>query len=290
MEDLGHSYAPQGSRVPVYGRYANSDPGGSTSVRRNATAELIWKDKGYYQRNRDLGQVFNVPDGETLQLGAVVLRTGNSRSAVLTGTPGAPVYLQLFEVVGEPVINDNGTPVGTPAAHGYTDNHRADDYLEGVTYRPLRTFFGGNFPELEPTTENGGQPGHLRYLRWRLGEPVVLAGDRRYAFLVGFAEDGVGYGFTLGNNNLAGDPAAPALRTDAAGLQRWSIRREGNGTTPPTKIPGSDPPADPKTKRQLLTESRFAAGHYDDLRPTSNGFPDVDTYRCFEFYLEAAPR
>ena len=52
-------------------------------------------------------------------------------------------------------------------------------------------------------------------------------------------------------------------------------------------VPGNDPPADQNLVESLKTESLFPAGNERfDLSPTSNGFPDVDTYRAFEFYIE----
>jgi hypothetical protein len=30
----------------------------------------------------------------------------------------------------------------------------------------------------------------------------------------------------------------------------------------------------------------FPENHWNTLPPTSNGFPDVDTYRTLQFYLE----
>ena len=289
VTDLGKIYEPDPAVTPDYGYFAASDAGGSTSVRRVDEPGLKWKKQGYYQRNRDLGQVFSIPAGDTLQLDAVVLRTGNSGSAILAGNPGAEVYLQLFEVVGRPAVNDNGTPAGAASTHGFTRNHRADDFLDGITYRNLLVAGGGRFPELPATTGTGGQPGHLRYLRWDLlgdGE-LTLPGGRRYAFLVGFSTPAPRQGFTLGNNNLAADPATAALRTDARGQAWWSMRREGDGTLPPTRRPGVSPPADSLALKQ---ESLFGDTHQLELLPTTNGFPDVDTYRVLEFYLEASSR
>jgi GH35 family endo-1,4-beta-xylanase len=285
---LGKSYTPAPGSVPEYLRYANSNLGGTTSVRRNDSTTLRWKDEGYYQRNRELGQVFTIPEGESLTLDAIVLRTGNSSSAVLENTPGAPVYLQLFEVIGEPTINDNGTPQGTESTHGFSTNHRTDDFLEGLTYLPLAILRGGEFPNIPPTTQNGGQEGHLHYLRWDLiGEgELTLDGGKRYAFMVGFEEAGPRYGFSLGNNNRAASSAAPALAVDANGMPWWSIRREGDGTLPPTQVPGEFPPEDDSLRLALIRESLYQPGHSCDLPPTTDGYPDVDTYRTLEFYIE----
>ena len=288
IEDLGKSYQPGSGRVPAYLQYNVANRGGTTSVRRSDSTTLKWKDEGYYQRSRELGQVFNVPSGEELTLDAIVLRTGNSSSAILEGAAGAEVYIQFFEVSGQPVINDNGTPLGTESQHGFSTNHRTDDYLDGVTYTPIAIARGGIFPDLPATTQNGGQPGHLRYLRWDLeGEAeLTLPGGKRYAFIVGFTSDGPNKGFSLGNDNQAADPAAPALRSDPNGTSWWGIRREGDGTLPPTQVPGDEPPADGELRRSLVLESLYAENHECTLSPTTDGFPDVDTYRTLEFYIE----
>ena len=288
VEDLGKNYVPDDQSVPAYLQHSVANRGGTTSIRRNDTSSLDWKLQGYYQRNRELGQVFNVPEGDSLTLDAIVLRTGNSSSAILEGAAGAEVYLQFYEVVGTPVINDNGTPTGTESTHGFSTNHRTDDYLDGVTYTPLAIVRGGVFPDLPATTQNGGEAGHLRYLRWDLvnaGE-LTLAGGKRYAFTVGFVEAGPERGFSLGNDNQAASPAAPALRTDANDLTWWGVRREGNGTLPPTQVPGDAPPEDEDVRLELIRESLFAENHECLLSPTTDGFPDVDTYRTLEFYIE----
>ena len=291
VTDLGKTYTRDTAATPAHLFFANSDTGGSTSVRRVDRTNLKWKTQGYYQRNRELGQTFNVPAGDTITLDAIVLRTGNSHSAILGNTAGAGLYLQVFEVAGTPEINDNGTPLGTESTHGFSTNHRTDDFLEGVTYRSLVVATGGTFPDLPGTDKTGDQPGHLRYLRWDLrgDAELTLPGGKRYAFMVGFSNPAPGYGFTLGNNNLAAGPDGPALRQDANGERWWSIRREGDGTLPPTQHPGDTPPTDSTLVTALQNESLYAPGHELELQPTTDGFPDVDTYRTVEFYLETKP-
>ncbi len=289
IEDLGKSYQPHPSKVPANLQATVSDRGGTTSVRRINGDGLIWKEEGYYQRNRELGQCFNIPADTSYQLEAIVLRTGNSSNAVKTGAPGAEMYLQFFEVLGQPIINDNGTPPGTSSTHGFNTNHRTDDFLEGVTYQTIGIYSGGTFPDFEPTSQNGGQSGHLRYMRWSLKEAgISLDGGRRYAFMVGFLENGPGKSFSLGNENQAGSRAAPELRKDDNGTAWWSIRREGDGTLPPTQVPGEQPPQKDSLKQALIAESLYQEGHSCSLSPTTDGFPDVDTYRALEFYIEVA--
>ncbi len=292
VSSLGKTYARAPDRTPAGLFSEGSALGGSTSVRRMDAEHLKWKKQGYFQRNRELGQVFTIPaESSALRLDAVVLRTGNSNRAVLSGAAGAPVHLTLFEVVGTPRIEDNGTPPGTEAAHGFTANHRADDFLTGITYQPVLLARGGLFPPIPATDRNGDQEGHLHYLRWDLrGEAEIrLSPGRRYAFLVGFSAAGAERGFTLGNINLASDPENPVLRTDPNGSAWWSVRREGDGTLPPSSYPAADPPTQADRLSELHSESLFAPGFELTLPPATDGFPDVDTYRTLEFYIEVKP-
>jgi hypothetical protein len=265
-------------------RQTGADLGGNTSVR--SEKPLQWKDKGYFRRARDLGQVFTAPRDFTLE--SIVLRTGNDTLAFLPGAAGAEVFVQFFEVLGTPVINDNGTPPGTDATHGFSTNHRCDDFIEGVRYRSVRVVTGGRLPDLATDGE-----ARLTYMKWTLTGPDVMRfeKDKRYAFMVGFVEPGPQRNFTLANRNNAASPRPPAIidesDTYASG---WSLRREGNGETPPLMVPGAQPPTDPAVLAQLKAESTFPDGdaHYA-IAPTCEGYPDVDTYRDLEFYLLGTP-
>ncbi len=288
---LGKDYQPDREKVPVIQDRANM--GGNTSVRNTDRDHLIWKTQGYYQRNRDLGQVFT-PQSDII-LDAIILRTGPADSAVLAGAPGAEVFLQLFEVEGRPELNDNGTPRGTAAKHGFSKNHRCDDYLTGVRYVPIMRAEGGRFPDLAPTkdlqgNELPGQNGRLTYLRWDLtGEDeVTLKSGKRYAFMVGFTEPGAHRGFTLANDNRAGRKGPASLGgVEDAYAGGWAVRREGDGSVPPTMQPGESPPGDPRQREKMYRQSLFPSGESRyRLQPTTDGYPDVDTYRDVEFYIE----
>jgi hypothetical protein len=293
VQALGKEFRPDPARVVV--QQTAFDRGGNTSVRNTDRAHLEWKSRGYFQRNRDLGQVFTAP--RDFEPAAIVLRTGPADAAVLEGAPGAKVFVQFFEVTGQPRIHDNGTPAGTDAKHGFSKNHRCDDYLLGVEYRPLSVVTGGVFPDLPPTRDPDGKPngtsaGCLVYLRWALEREarLPLKAGKRYAFMVGFEEPGPERGFTLANANAAGVNAPPSL-TDAHDRYPggWGLRREGDGTLPPTMIPGEHPPADAAQREQLYREAVFGEGSLRYLlSPTTDGYPDVDTYRDMEFYVEAA--
>lgn len=286
IESLGNSYKMD-EKVTEY--HSGADMGGNTSIRNYD--ELLWKKSGYFQRNRDLGQAF-IPRKDT-RIQSIVLRTGPTENAVLYDVPGAKMFMQFYEVVGNPHINDNGTPKGKAALHGYTQNHRGDDYIEGVKYIPFDTIFTGIFPENVPITkdENNkivGNEGRLHYIRWSFDQPRLFKKDVTYAFIFGFLEPGPGLRITVANTNMAAVSDAPDLNDDHTPYKGgWSFRREGDGTLPPTMYPGLNPPDNDSIRKQLINESTFGKG--DErflLPPTSNGFPDVDTYRALEFYIE----
>lgn len=256
--------------------------GGNTSVRDSSP--LVWKPKGYFRRARDLGQVFTAPRDFTLD--AIVLRTGNDHLAFLPGAANAEVFVQFFAVTGTPVIDDHGTPPGTDATHGFSKNHRCDDTVKGVEYTSLGVVEGGRLPDL---TADGD--GKLTYLKWEFPEGAALRFQegKRYAFMVGFSRPGPERNFTLSNRNLAAHPGPPAMR--GAGDKYaggWGLRREGNGTNPPLKVPGETPPADTAKLQRLRMESAFPPGAARfAIEPTCEGYPDVDTYRDHEFYIIA---
>jgi hypothetical protein len=265
-------------------RQSGANLGGNTSVRNRLHPP--WKDKGYYQRCRDLGQVITVGE-EPFVLDALILRTGNDDLAFLPGVAGAPLLVQFFEVGGTPTIDDNGTPPGSHATHGFSKNHRCDDVMRGVTYHPMGVATGGTMPDLRA----GGGNGRLTYLKFDFtGEDeLTLEAGKRYAFLVGIARPVREGNFTLANRNRASNPAPPRLTDPGAYPGGWGLRREGNGTRP-RKVPGPNPPADASLRAELLAQSRFPP-HERRLAipPTTEGYPDVDTYRDLEFYVLRKP-
>ena len=313
VEDIGKDYALPAERLVegLYNHIEHNDSviGGNTSIRNVSAAHLVWKGEpdangyGYFQRNRDLGQVFVVPPGPLQVLRAIVLRTSRGNNAIMAGAPGAEISLAFYEVVdrpGESVrINNNGTGVGELATHGFDRSlNRCDDYIEGVDYLFLRSYTGGVFPEVPATTQYvynrgkgepfGEQPGHLRYFRCLLpaDEPLVLEGGKRYAFMIGFGEPGPDRGLALAILSGVHRKAPAAFVRDANGERVWGIRREGDGSLPPTTSELPEPPEDPEILATLLRESLFPENHFETLEPTSDGYPDVDTYRTLQYYLE----
>jgi hypothetical protein len=315
ISDLGKTYLPDPNVTPAWlsQHIANKDDviGGNTSVRNVDTSGLKWKGSskdngfGYFQRNRDLGQVFNVPAGEKIKIDAIVLRTARGNDAVMKGAPGSRMYVQFFEVgtiPGETIrINENGTTVGQQATHGFDLGlNRCDDFIEGASYRLLARATGGIFPAVAPTTQYvyntgsgpyGEQEGHLRFFRFDMtgSDELVLDGGKRYAFIAGFEQPGPDRGIGLAITTEVHTKAAAVFVVDAKGVNRWGIRREGDGTLPPTMAGTATPSTDQTLLAKLIAESMFAPDHWNSLMPTSDGYPDVDTYRTLQFYIETKP-
>lgn len=149
-----------------------------------------------------------------------MIRIGPEENTVGAGALGAELFLQFFEVIGEPVINYNGTPQGTDSKHGFSKNHRCDDFIDGITYRSIHVARGGIFPDIPPTMDKNGNPtgdetAIYQYLRFYLlgKDELVFKGGKRYAFMLGFVEPGPERIFAVGNWNRAKQRAPPqALR------------------------------------------------------------------------------
>lgn len=289
VASLGKQFVPDAGCTV---KQVAADKGGSTSVRNEPAESLKFKTSGYFQRNRDLGQVFVATTSGQVDL--LVLRTGNSDAAVLSGTAGQELFVQWFEVEGTPAINDNGTPKGMQAKHGFSKNHRCDDFIDGITYRSLKVVRGGKFPELPATRDaegrsTGDATSKLTYLEFEFNgeQRVTLKAGQRYAFLVGLVKPSAESGFTLANSNRAARPdAVPEDITKESSVGGWGIRREGNGGIKPKLHSESEPAQLSGQRRAMLSESMLLDGEKRfELSPQTDGFPDVDTYRDHEFYI-----
>lgn len=261
-------------------KQACAETTGNTSI-RNQTP-LVWKDDGYYRRARDLGQVILAEDNWVID--GLVMRTGPDDLAFLDGAADAEVFVEWLEVTGEPVLNDNGTPQGTEATHGFSTNHRCDDTIDGLTYHHIKRVTGV-MPDLRDSNGNGRRI----YFKINFSEDqqITLEQGKRYAFVLGFSEPAADRNMTFATLNMAWS-TAPAVLGDSQDryAEGWGVRREGDGTMPPLQVPGETPPADPEIDAQLRSEAAFPEGDARfDVAPSCNGYPDVDTYRDMEFYL-----
>lgn len=282
---------------------------GNTSIANDTNFSIKSGGKGYYtqpypggtevpymQRNRDLGQVFTVTGTEPVRLRAITISTGPGDNVVRTNMYGQAVALQVFEVVGEPILNHNGSTSGNTANHGWPHlygqiNHIRDDYYTGMTFTPLAVATGGFFPSVEDfgfasgTVPAPSDPAlKLKHLRWELSGDacVVLQPGQRYAFMMMVVHEGAARGFTVAN---VGDNRGTNDYTGGFG-----IRREGNGVRPPPRA-YPEFAVDHPTNATALAGARLPADFATRLATPfgTEGYPDVCTYRDWEFYVEATP-
>jgi hypothetical protein len=251
----------------------------------------------FYARDRDLGQTFTVPaDSTPFRLEAVTLRVGPV-SADFDGTLAdarerGEVFLQLFEVSGEPVVHDNGTTGEVLVSKAYPHPATmalADDYITGETYRTLLVARGGRLPRhFELGDENSGGPESgskgslLRFDLGAAGAPVLQPG-RRYAFLVGFEKAGPTMALPLDNwDYLNTSGATPEQVRHGAYAGGHAIRREGRVPEPWNNLDRafSDDPS----------QARFPDSFTERLaqQPGTWGRPDVDTYRDLVFWISGS--
>ncbi|APQ15946.1 hypothetical protein [Maribacter hydrothermalis] len=312
IEALGKTYALDNEKL-INGLFYHLEKdqvtGGNTSIRNVDENHLEWKGNpkengfGYFQRNRDLGQVFQVPAENDVVIDALVLRTSRGNNALMKGAVGSRLRVVFFEV-DIPAnkllkINENGTTKGERATHGFDHQfNRADDFIEGVEYTFLKQFIGGIFPEIPFTDQYvydrgrgesfGEQPGHLVFFKCDFDEKdeITLKAGRKYAFIIGFESPGIDRGLALAINTEVHTKEAAQFVKDELGAVRWGIRREGNGALPPKMVSMNEPPKKGILLNQLLKESMFPKNHFSTLKPTTDGYPDVDTYRTLQFYLE----
>ncbi|MBV6647869.1 MAG: hypothetical protein KI790_20585, partial [Cyclobacteriaceae bacterium] len=191
--------------------YEGFDRGGNTSVDHDAdvvikgSAQGGWgyydtagQEQQYYKRNRDLGQTFRISGTEPSYLKSITVRTGFGSNVVRPNIYGKALSLQILEVEGDAVLNDNGTDSTMSAFHGFPGDrmgrgipHERDDYYTGETYHSMGVFSGGTFPSKTDfgIAENEDVPADHpkvkgRYLKFVLPENsgILLHPGRHYAF------------------------------------------------------------------------------------------------------------
>lgn len=291
-------------------RYNMADRGGNTSVAHDDSNIFKWSGESpyeheswgyfdsngneipYIKRDRDLGQTF-VFDGDVPKtLKSVTVRTGFGTNAVRPGMYGQEVSIQFFEVIGNPVINTNGSAGNMEAFHGFPHNRNGDtipsdrdDFNDGETYKPLKVFRGGIFPKPVDfgflTNDNTPSPDDRnlkgKYLRFIISSAgITLHPKKQYAFLIMIDKAGHERGFSLANNYRGNYDLG------------HGIRRDGNGVFPPVQ---ADPQFDFSHDKnfEALKSAHFPANFEERcaISPGTNGYPDVCTWRDLEFYIEA---
>lgn len=303
--------APSKPAENVVASYDGFDRGGNTSVAHDNANSYKWsgespydhepygyfnaegKEIPYIKRDRDLGQTFRYTGSKAARLEAITVRTGFGSNIVRPGMYGQHISLQLFEVSGEAVLQNNGSNEHTEAFHGFPHNRMGDsiptmrdDYFTGEIYHSLAVLQGGRFPQKgdfgfssnDTPVSPGDEKLKGRYLRFTLPEKqaVILQPGKQYAFLVMIDQMGEERGFTLANNFYGS-------YKDGHG-----IRRDGRGIFPP---PQADPMKDftDPANAKALESAHFPSNLKEriSIQPGTNGYPDVCTWRDLEFYIQA---
>jgi len=247
----------------------------------------------YIKRDRDLGQTFFFDSEIPKILKSITVRTGFGTNVVRRGMYGQKISIQLFEVIGSPVLNNNGSDSHTEAFHGFPHNRTGDsintnrdDYFDGEIYQPLKVIRGASFPkptdfgfltnDTVPLPEDLNLKG--KYLRFLISSDssILLQPKKQYAFLFMIDEVGAERGFALANNYYGNFEGG------------HGIRRDGNGIFPPV-------PANPQLdfihekNKEALKAAHFPENFAERIKisPGTNGYPDVCTWRDLEFYIEA---
>lgn len=285
---------------------------GNTSVANDSSISIKWsgesveptsgfgyftlegEEVAYLKRNRDLGQIFTYPDSLiSRKLKSITVRLGFGSNVVREGMYGESVSLQVFEVLDEGSINNNGTDSTMNALHGFPHNryeeeiaHHRDDYYEGLKIKTIEVVSGYSFPAKSDfgfendTLEVSPDHAHLKgqFLRFVMPDTtsVILEPGERYAFLIMIDELGNDRGFTLANWSVGDYPGG------------HGIRREGTGEFPPVPYDPSKSLDDPSNEQAV--KSAFLPPNFHErinLMPGTNGYPDVCTYRDHVFYIEA---
>lgn len=295
---------PSGAQVKLFQNLGRKGPTsiryyGPDATNRNLSESLNPNDPPpaqYYTRDRDLGQTFTVPAGtKAFRLDTITVRLGPvTATNSLDDATNAPVFLQIFEVTGTPVINHYGTTNGEQVSSGYTQlatRHLADDYITGETYTTKLVATGGILPAAfvidsggntaNPTTSNTGT--RLRFDLTATGG-VILHPGRVYAFMVCFENFAPKMSLPLDNwdyLNVNGMTATSPEVLNGPYSGGHAIRREG-------RIPNPHENLD----KVFSTNAIWSAFDVRTQRilqaPTTFGRPDVDTYRDLVFWIEGS--
>ena len=295
----------------IVASYEGFDRGGNTSVAHDKSNSYKWSGESpydhepwgyfdttaneipYIKRDRDLGQTFTIQATHPVHLESITVLTGFGTNVVREGMFGQPISIQLFEVSGNPVLNNNGTDSSTEALHGFPHNRPGDsipslrdDYYAGETYQSLMVISGGKFPhkrdfgfdseEVEVSPDDEKLKG--KYLRFLIPPSVNLELEpgKHYAFLIMVDKMGKDKGFTLANNFSGSYEGG------------HGIRRDGNGVFPPQPADPSKDFTDPANAKALAA-AHFPADFNErtSISPGTNGYPDVCTWRDLTFFIEA---
>lgn len=289
--------------------YQGFDKGGNTSIAFDSDDSYKWSGKSpfkkdgfgyftvdgsevaYIKRDRDLGQTFTFISGREGRLKSITVKLGFGNNVIRPGMYGQNLSLQIFEVTGEPSINDNGSSKGIKAFHGFPHNRYADqipgdrdDFVTGEKYVeialirnfifPLKSEFGFT-PDNEISPDDKVLKGKLLTFILPEKSNILLEPGKHYAFLIMIDKKGDDHGFTLANHYYGAYSGG------------HGIRRDGNGVFPPAEANPAKDFKDPEN-RQAYISAHFPIDFKKrkSIPPSTNGYPDVDTWRDLWFAIE----
>ena len=184
---------PEGGAVkiskPVKGQTS------STSVRFKSN-------KAEGETDRDFGQTFTTGN-EGFYLDSITLKLGTQ--PIAPSVFGARVSVQLFEVSGNAVVNDNGTKTGKVA--DWCDDPRVDDFIEGEAYTSIGLARSGQMPAFL-------KPSQLVVLNFRAVDRVKLKPKTQYGFLFMFDESAQDRAVAFATNYWSDYAGGHAIRRD----------------------------------------------------------------------------
>ncbi len=184
---------PEGSGVkiskPVKGQSS------STSVRFKTN-------KAEGETDRDFGQTFTTGE-EGFYLDRITLKLGTQ--PIAPSVFGAHVSVQLFEVSGNAVVNDNGTKTGKVA--DWCDDPRVDDFMDGETYTSVAISRSGRMPAFL-------KPSQLVVLNFRAADRAKLKPKTQYGFLFMFDESAPDRALAFATNYWSDYAGGHAIRRD----------------------------------------------------------------------------
>lgn len=256
-----------------------SDSDGGTGLRFSTTKILRPVAEGvqsevpsYLTRDRDAGQVFVAQRSGTVN--HLLMQVSEAEDAFGSDTEGALVFVQWYEVTGTARLNNNRTT--EVRVVDWTDDPRADDYLEGEKYRSVGVYRGGVVPKLGA--------GDWFEIRFTGRAPRVTEG-KRYGFLIGFEKPRADQ--SLGLASLYWGRTGP---TDTTVRLNHGIRREGSPQPDPllfpetiASLPGGAKDVFPPDHDRWWWRPTLPADLNLRLKqtPGTRGRPDVDTWREF---------
>ena len=246
---------PEGGWVKISNPAKGVDS--STSARFKSNKAVV---SGVAETDRDFGQTFRTGD-EGFVLERITVKLGDQ--AIAPSVFGADVSIQLFEVFGEPIINDNGTTEGKVST--WSDDPRVDDFIESESYKPLAMARTGRLPAYL-------MPGQLMVFNFRKASRVRLRPNTQYAYVFMFDSAATDRALSFATVYWSDYDGGHAIRRDSSIPKAFNQR----SISQPTTKAG--------TKSDVFSDAVFWVEGSDIdaeanavLRPDSNAVVTIDS-------------